>query len=62
MGRPKAKYLPQLDEKITPIASLTASRNMETVKAVLRQKYGLVVTDRFAQDLIDFVEALTDGQ
>ena len=62
MARSDLERLPPLAQRVEPIISLTASRNMETVKLVIRQKYGIVVTDRFAQDLIDFVEALTDGQ
>ena len=62
MARSNTERLPPLTQRVEPIISLTASRNMETVKLVIRQKYGIVVTDRFAQDLIDFVEALTDGQ
>jgi len=62
MARSDLERLPPLTQRVEPIISLTASRNMETVKLVIRQKYGIVVTDRFAQDLIDFVEALTDGQ
>lgn len=62
MARSNTERIPPLAQRIEPIISLTASRNMETVKLVVRQKYGIVVSDRFAQDLIDFVEALTDGQ
>lgn len=62
MARSDLEHSPPLAMKVEPIISLTASRNMETVKLMIRQKYGIVVTDRFAQDLIDFVEALTDGQ
>lgn len=47
---------------IEPIASLTASRNIDVVKEVIRVKYGFVPPDKFASDLVDFVEALTDGQ
>jgi hypothetical protein len=45
-----------------PFYSLTASRNVETVKRMIRNKYGFEVTDQYAADLIAFVEALTDGQ
>lgn len=48
--------------EVEQIYSLTTSRNAEVVKAAIKAKYGIAVHDRFAQDLIDFVEALTDGQ
>ena len=52
MARSDLERLPPLTQRVEPIISLTASRNMETVKLVIRQKYGIVVTDRFAQDLM----------
>lgn len=45
-----------------PFYSLTASRDVQTIKRMIRVKYSFEVTDRYASDLIDFVEALTDGQ
>ena len=45
------------------IYSLTASRDVATVKAMIYQRYGFAhMPDQFISDLIDFVEALTDGQ
>jgi len=48
--------------EVERIYSLTESRNVETVKKAILEKYGIVVHDYYARDLIAFVEALTDGQ
>ena len=44
------------------IYSMTASRDVATVKAMIAQRYGFTPPDQYVSDLIDFVEALTDGQ
>ena len=46
----------------SPIPSLTASRDAATIQRVIREKYGFEPTLAYCADLIDFVEALTDGQ
>jgi len=53
---------PAFTNEIEPMVSLTASRDVAVVRKAIREKYGIIVHDRFAQDLIDFVHALTDGQ
>lgn len=64
MAGSKSQGIPRLEQAIEPILSLTASRDVKVIKLVIRQKYGerCRVTDKFAEDLIAFVEALTDGQ
>lgn len=47
---------------IKKFASLTASRNVDVIKAVIKDKYGFDCSNKYAADLIAFVEALTDGQ
>lgn len=56
--KPKPKH----DPEITPITSLTASRNATQVQAVIRERYGFEPSLRYCMELIDFVEACTDGQ
>jgi hypothetical protein len=47
---------------VSTISSLTASRDVAAVKAMIERKYGFTPTDAYCSDLIAFVEALTDGQ
>lgn len=44
------------------IASLTASRDVATVRAAIEQRYGFTPPDTYISDLIAFIEELTDGQ
>jgi len=46
----------------TTISSLTASRDLVTVQRTIEQRYGFVPSLAYCNDLIAFVEALTDGQ
>lgn len=46
----------------SPISSLTASRDAVTVQRIIREKYGFEPTLAYCADLVNFVEALTDGQ
>jgi len=65
MDRAKEQMFPPLVDsrpEVERIRSLTASRDVETVKKAILEKYGIVVHDYYARDLIAFVEALTDGQ
>lgn len=55
---PLVKDRPEVER----IYSLTASRDIETVKRAIKERYGIVVHDKYASDLIDFVHALCDGQ
>lgn len=47
---------------VDAIYGLTASRDVATVKVMIEQRYGFTPPDQYVSDLIDFVEALTDGQ
>ena len=47
---------------IAPITSLTATRDAAQVQAVIRAQYGFEPTLDYCAALVDFVEALTDGQ
>ena len=49
-------------DPVTPIRSLTASRDAVQVQAVIRERYGFEATLTYCAALVDFVEALTDGQ
>lgn len=49
-------------DPVTPIRSLTASRDASRVQAVIRAQYGFEPTLDYCAALVDFVEALTDGQ
>lgn len=44
------------------IASLTASRDAATVQRTISERYGFTPTLEYCAALVDFVEALTDGQ
>lgn len=56
--------VPQLkhDPEIETMTSLTASRDVAKVQAVILNKYKFVASPAFCQDFIIFIEALTDGQ
>ena len=47
---------------IARITSLTASRDAATVQRIIQEKYGFLPTLEYCAALVDFVEALTDGQ
>ena len=47
---------------VSTIRSLTASRDAVTVQRIIREKYGFEPTLTYCRDLVEFVEALTDGQ
>ena len=47
---------------VSTISSLTASRDALAVQRMIREKYGFEPTLQYCSDLVDFVEALTDGQ
>ena len=57
---------PLIDDRpeVEKIYSLTASRDADEVKAAIIRKYGenWYNEPRYFNELIDFVEALTDGQ
>ena len=48
--------------EVERIYSLTASRDAEKVKLMIQKRYGFEPTTAYCVDLINFVEALTDGQ
>lgn len=62
MDRPTIDDKAPVDPKIERVASLTASRDAATVQRTICEKYGFVPTLDYCASLIDFVEALTDGQ
>lgn len=62
MGRSGTNLSTPVAPAIERIASLTASRDIEVIKAVIKQKYGFEPTNAYCADLIAFIEALTDGQ
>lgn len=49
-------------ERIVKIMSLTASRDVQVIQQVIKQRYGFLPSPDYCADLIDFVEELTDGQ
>lgn len=53
---------PPLADPVPAFASLTASRDAATVQAVIRERWGFTPPLEYCRHLIDFVEALTDGQ
>lgn len=50
------------DPEIETMTSLTATRDVAKVQAIILAKYKFVASPAFCQDFIIFVEALTDGQ
>lgn len=54
-----------MNSKAQPVpafGSLTASRDAETIRNVIKDRYGFEPTLEYCTALIVFVEALTDGQ
>jgi len=49
-------------DPVPAFGSLTASRDAATVQQVIQEKYGFVPPLHYCSELIDFIEALTDGQ
>lgn len=49
-------------DPVVVITSLTASRDATTIQQAISDKYGFTPTIAYCMALIDFVEALTDGQ
>ena len=71
MVGPDAKMLSPINEDSTQLTntapirrmkSLAESGDIERVTAIFAERYGFSPPARFVEDLIDFVEALTDGQ
>ncbi len=56
------KRQPKHAPEIETMTSLTASRDAAQVQAVIRERYGFEATLQYCAALVDFVEALTDGQ
>lgn len=53
---------PPSDTPITKITSLTASRDAETVRRIITNTYDFTPTLQYCEDLIKFIEDMTDGQ
>lgn len=53
---------PRVIDPVPAFASLTASRDVATVQAVIQERWGFTPPLDYCRHLIDFVEALTDGQ
>ena len=51
-----------IPDALSTISSLTASRDALAVQRTIEQRYGFTPTLRYCDDLVAFVEALTDGQ
>lgn len=65
MDRPKVDMSASVTQPapvVATISSLTASRDAATVQRVIRERYGFEPSLRYCADLVNFVEALTDGQ
>lgn len=65
MDRPEINSNSQLTrptDPLSPMTSLTASRDATQVQAVIRARWGFVAPLDYCAALVDFVEALTDGQ
>ena len=63
MSKTKSNIVP--GSTVAPVpafSSLTASRDAVTIQSVIRDQYGFTPTLEYCAALIDFVEALTDGQ
>jgi hypothetical protein len=59
-AKKEAKLTPAQARRAT-IPNLATYKNVESVKAQMRDVYGLNVTDAFARDLLKFVKDLTKG-
>jgi hypothetical protein len=60
---PGSYFVVGADAEIVPaFGSLTASRDAVTIQNVIKEQYGFTPTLEYCAALIDFVEALTDGQ
>lgn len=56
----EAKLTPAQARRAT-IPNLATYKNVETVKAQMKDVYGMNVTDTFARDLLKFVKDMTQG-